>query len=224
MNFSEKNHELHKSNKIIVSKFFKSITILAVVFLVSAFSVNTKISEEKGYDIGDIATDFNLKNIDGKMVSLSHYKDAKGFIITFTCNTCPYAVLYEDRIEALNKKYAPKGYPVIAIMPNDTDIKPGDNMEAMKKRAASKGFTFPYLMDKGQKIFPQYGATKTPHMYVLQKTDEGNVVKYIGAVDNNYKDASAVTEKYVENAVNALLKGEEVKETKTRAIGCSIKI
>ena len=224
MNFSEKNHELHKSNKIIVSKFFKSITILAVVFLVSAFSVNTKISEEKGYDIGDIATDFNLKNIDGKMVSLSHYKDAKGFIITFTCNTCPYAVLYEDRIEALNKKYAPKGYPVIAIMPNNTDIKPGDNMEAMKKRAASKGFTFPYLMDKGQKIFPQYGATKTPHMYVLQKTDEGNVVKYIGAVDNNYKDASAVTEKYVENAVNALLKGEEVKETKTRAIGCSIKI
>ena len=224
MNFSEKNHELHKSNKIIVSKFFKSITILAVVFLVSAFSVNTKISEEKGYDIGDIATDFNLKNIDGKMVSLSHYKDAKGFIITFTCNTCPYAVLYEDRIEALNKKYAPKGYPVIAIMPNNTDIKPGDNMEAMKKRADSKGFTFPYLMDKGQKIFPQYGATKTPHMYVLQKTDEGNVVKYIGAVDNNYKDASAVTEKYVENAVNALLKGEEVKETKTRAIGCSIKI
>lgn len=224
MNFSKKNQELHKTNKIIVSKYFKSITILAVVLLVSAFSVNNEISDEKGYDIGDIATDFNLKNIDGKMVSLSQYKDAKGFIITFTCNTCPYAVLYEDRIEALNKKYAPKGYPVIAIMPNNTDIKPGDNMEAMQKRAASKGFTFPYLMDKGQKIFPQYGATKTPHMYVLQKTDKGNVVKYIGAVDNNYKDASAVTEKYVENAVDALLKGEEVQETKTRAIGCSIKI
>ena len=224
MNFSKKNQELHKTNKIIVSKYFKSITILAVALLVSAFSVNNEISDEKGYDIGDIATDFNLKNIDGKMVSLSHYKDAKGFIITFTCNTCPYAVLYEDRIEALNKKYAPKGYPVIAIMPNNTDIKPGDNMEAMQKRAASKGFTFPYLMDKGQKIFPQYGATKTPHMYVLQKTNKGNVVKYIGAVDNNYKDASAVTEKYVENAVDALLKGEEVQETKTRAIGCSIKI
>lgn len=224
MNFSKKNHEHNKTNKIIVSKIFKSITILAVVLLVSAFTVNTEITDEKGYDIGDIATDFKLMNIDGKMVSLSDYKDAKGFIITFTCNTCPYAVLYEDRIEALNKKYASKGYPVIAIMPNNTDIKPGDSMEAMKARAKAKGFTFPYLIDKEQKIFPQYGATKTPHMYVLQKTDKGNVVKYIGAVDNNYKDASAVTEKYVENAVNALLNGEDVKETKTRAIGCSIKI
>ena len=224
MNFSKKNHEHKKTNKIIVSKIFKSITILAVVLLVSAFTVNTEITDEKGYDIGDIATDFKLMNVDGKMVSLSDYKDAKGFIITFTCNTCPYAVLYEDRIEALNKKYASKGYPVIAIMPNNTDIKPGDSMEAMKARAKAKGFTFPYLIDKEQKIFPQYGATKTPHMYVLQKTDKGNVVKYIGAVDNNYKDVSAVTEKYVENAVNALLSGEDVKETKTRAIGCSIKI
>ena len=205
-------------------KILKSITIVAVVFLLSAFAVNKVVSVEKDYDIGDIATDFKLMNIDGKMVSLSDYKDAKGFIITFTCNTCPYAVLYEDRIEALNKKYASKGYPVIAIMPNNTDIMPGDNMEAMKTRAKEKGFTFPYLMDEGQKIYPQYGATKTPHIYVLQKTNKGNVVKYIGAVDNNYKDASAITERYVENAVDALLKGEEVTETKTRAIGCSIKI
>ena len=224
MNFSKKNCELHIINKIFVNKFFKSITILTVVLLVSAFSASKSISNEKGYDIGDIATDFKLENIDGEMVSLSDYKDAKGFIVTFTCNTCPYAVLYEDRIEALNKKYASKGYPVIAIMPNNTDRMPGDNMDAMKTRAKEKGFTFPYLMDEGQKIYPQYGATKTPHMYVLQKTDKGNVVRYIGAVDNNYKDASAVTEKYVENAVDALLKGEEVKETKTRAIGCSIKI
>ena len=224
MNFSKKTHDLQRTNKIIVSKILKSITIVAVVFLLSAFAVNKVVSVEKGYDIGDIATDFKLMNIDGKMVSLSDYKDAKGFIITFTCNTCPYAVLYEDRIEALNKKYASKGYPVIAIMPNNTDIMPGDNMEAMKVRAKEKGFTFPYLMDEGQKIYPQYGATKTPHIYVLQKTNKGNVVKYIGAVDNNYKDVSAVTERYVENAVDALLKGEEIKETKTRAIGCSIKV
>lgn len=197
MNFSKKNHELQRTNKIIVSKILKYITIVAVVFLLSAFAVNKVVSVEKGYDIGDIATDFKLMNIDGKKVSLSDYKDAKGFIITFTCNTCPYAVLYEDRIEALNKKYASKGYPVISIMPNNTDIMPGDNMEAMKTRAKEKGFTFPYLMDEGQKIYPQYGATKTPHIYVLQKTNKGNVVKYIGAVDNNYKDASAVTERYV---------------------------
>jgi peroxiredoxin len=224
MNFSKKNRELHKTNNIIVSKIFKTITILAVVLLVSAFSVNKVISEEKGYDIGDVATDFKLMNVDGKMVSMSDYKDAKGFIITFTCNTCPYAVLYEDRINELNKKYAANGFPVIAIMPNNTDIMPGDSFEAMQKRAASKGFTFPYLLDESQKIFPQYGATKTPHIYILQKTKKGNVVKYIGAIDDNYKDATLVNTKYVENAVDALIKGEAIKETKTRAIGCTIKI
>ena len=97
-------------------------------------------------------------------------------------------------------------------------------MDAMKARAASKGFTFPYLMDEGQKIYPQYGANKTPHVYILEKTSKGNVVKYIGAIDDNYKDASAVNVKYAENAVDALLDGKEVPETKTRAIGCSIKV
>lgn len=206
-------------------KTLKTISVVAVMFLLSAFTVNNiNTSGNKGYEVGDIATDFKLENIDGSMVSLSDYKEAKGFIVIFTCNTCPYAVKYEDRIVALDKKYASKGYPVIAIMPNDTNIMPGDNMEAMKARAASKGFTFPYLMDEGQKIYPQYGATKTPHVYVLEKTNKGNVVKYIGAIDDNYKDAEAVTTKYVENAVDALLDGNEVAETKTRAIGCSIKV
>lgn len=195
-------------------------TFIAVI----AILVGSTFTTSPGYKVGDSATDFNLKNIDGKMVSLSDYKDAKGFIVIFTCNTCPYAVMYEDRIEALNKKYASKGYPVIAIMPNNPDVKPGDNMDAMKIRAKEKGFTFPYLMDEGQKIYPKYGATKTPHVYLLQKTEKGNVVKYIGAIDDNYQDASAVKTKYVENAVDALLAGKEIKETETRAIGCSIKV
>lgn len=195
--------------------------IFAVVLLVTLSAFTTVKS---GCEIGDIATDFKLKNTDGAMVSLSDYKDAKGFIVIFTCNTCPYAVAYEDRIIALDKKYASKGYPVIAIMPNNTDIQPRDNMDAMKQRAQSKGFTFPYLMDEGQKISPQYGATKTPEVYVLQKTKKGNEVKYIGAIDDNYQDAKAVNSKYVENAVDALLSGQPIKETKTRAIGCSIKL
>ncbi|WP_204346438.1 thioredoxin family protein [Psychroserpens algicola] len=197
--------------------FFALITIVAL----SSF---TNVDEGQGYHIGDIATDFDLENIDGNKVSMKDYKDAKGFIIVFTCNTCPYAVAYEDRVEALNKKYADKGYPVIAIMPNNTDVKPGDNMDAMKARAKAKGFTFPYLMDEGQKIYPQYGATKTPHVYVLERTKKGHEVKYIGAIDDNYKDASAVTKTYVEDAVDALLVGKEVPEATTRAIGCSIKV
>ena len=155
---------------------------------------------------------------------MADFKDAKGFIITFTCNTCPYAVAYEDRIVDLDKKYASKGYPVIAIMPNDTDVKPGDNMQAMQARAKAKGFTFPYLMDDGQKIYPQYGATKTPHVYILEKTTKGNIVKYIGAIDDNYQDAAAVKTKYAENAIDALLAGKEIAQKTTRAIGCSIKV
>ncbi|WP_299128953.1 thioredoxin family protein [uncultured Winogradskyella sp.] len=202
-------------------KTLRLVAVLLLAVTLSAFTIN---SDDKGYNIGDIATDFKLENIDGNMVSLSDYKDARGFIVIFTCNTCPYAVAYEDRIEALNKKYADKGYPVIAIMPNDTEVKPGDNMEAMQARAKAKGFTFPYLMDEGQEVYPQYGATKTPHVYVLQKTKKGNEVKYIGAIDDNYKDASAVKQKYTENAVDALLNGKTIDTPQTRAIGCSIKV
>ena len=81
-------------------KFIKIISVFVIVLIVSAFSINTKTSVSEGYKVGDIATDFKLKNIDGKMVSLEDYKDAKGYIVIFTCNTCPYAVLYEDRIIA----------------------------------------------------------------------------------------------------------------------------
>lgn len=186
--------------------------------------ISTTLSAQNGYNIGDVATDFKLENIDGNFISLSNFSEAKGFILIFTCNTCPYAVAYEDRIEALNKKYAPMGYLVIAIMPNNTKIKPGDSLEAMKKRAIEKGFTFPYLIDREQSIFPQYGATKTPHVYILQKSNTKNIIRYIGAIDDNYKSVSMVKVKYVENAVEELLIGKEVTVAKTKAIGCSIKI
>lgn len=186
--------------------------------------ITTTLSAQNGYDIGDDATDFKLENIDGNFVSLSDFSKVKGFILIFTCNTCPYAVAYEDRIINLNNKYAALGYPVVAVMPNNTKIKPGDSLDEMKKRAKAKGFNFPYVIDREQSIFPQYGATKTPHVYILQKSDNRNIVKYIGAIDDNYKDASMVKVKYVENAVDALLNNEEISIAKTRAIGCSIKI
>lgn len=205
-------------------KTLKVIASLMLVLIASALTISADRSAIDGYDIGDIATDFDLMNIDRTMVSLEDFKDAKGFIVIFTCNTCPYAVAYEDRIIALDKKYKEKGYPVIAIMPNNPDTKPGDSFEAMQKRAKVKGFTFPYLLDEGQEIYPQYGATKTPHVFVLEKTTKGNIVQYIGAIDDNYQDETAVEIRYTEDAVDALLQGKKVPETKTRAIGCSIKI
>ncbi|OBW42284.1 Thiol-disulfide oxidoreductase ResA [Chryseobacterium sp. MOF25P] len=183
-----------------------------------------KVSSSKGYEVGDTAADFKLKNIDGKMVSLSDFKMAKGFIVVFTCNHCPYAKKYEDRIVALDKKYKEAGYPVIAINPNDPNVQPEDGFQQMITRAKEKGFTFPYLVDEGQKVYPQYGATKTPHVFILQKEGAKNIVKYIGAIDNNYDDPNDVSERYVEDAMDALLSGKPVANAKTVAIGCTIKV
>ncbi len=202
-------------------KVYKKVSLLLVFAL---FVLNTATAQGAGYKIGDEATDFRLKNIDNKMVSLADYKEAKGFIVIFTCNHCPYSKAYEDRKIALDKKYAPLGYPVIAINPNDPAAEPLDSFELMQVRAKEKGFTYPYLIDEGQKIYPLYGATKTPHVFVLKKEKNKNIVKYIGAIDNNYRDASAADEKYVEDAVNALLEGKEPEKNSTVAVGCSIKV
>lgn len=196
--------------------------ILVVLVIVLSSFVN--IGYNKGYDIGDYADDFTLSNVDGKKVSLSDYKDAKGFLVIFTCNSCPYAVAYEDRIIALDKKYKSKGVPVIAINPNNPEKQPKDSYKLMKQRASEKNFSFPYLFDEGQKIFPKYGATRTPHVFLLENTSKGYLVKYIGAIDDNYQDASKVGVKFVEEAVDAMLEGKEIDITTTKAIGCSIKV
>ena len=195
----------------------KRITALLAVSMI-AFSL-----AHAGYRVGDKAADFKLQNIDGKYVSLADYPNAKGFIVVFTCNTCPYAKAYQDRIIALDKKYKSKGYPVIAINSNDTDLKPEDGMAGMKERAKEKGFTFPYLKDANYKVFKEYGATRTPHIFVLTKQGGDLVVSYIGAIDDNYQDASAVKDPYVANAVDALLANRQPDPNFTKAIGCTIK-
>lgn len=178
------------------------------------------LTDTAGLEVGDTAPDFRLKNVDGNMVSLADYENAKGFIVIFTCNHCPYAVQYEDRIIALHHQFAEIGYPVVAINPNDPEVQPADSYEAMKERAAEKNFPFAYLFDEGQKVYPTYGATRTPHLFLL---DKERTVRYIGAIDDNYADESAVTRKYVEDAVAALQRGEEPDPSFTKAIGCSIK-
>jgi peroxiredoxin len=194
-------------------KKFGILTLLTVILM--------SFTNTSGYQPGDKATDFKLKSVDGKMYSMSDYKDAKGFIVVFTCNHCPFAVKYEDRVIELAKKYKSKGYVLLAINPNDPSVVPEDSFDKMKERAKEKGFTFPYLFDEGQKIFPQYGATKTPHVFLL---DKNLIVKYIGAIDDNVEDASAVKEHYLENAIAALEKGQEPTVNSTKAIGCSIKV
>lgn len=196
----------------------KLLLNLFVLLIVSANAFS------QGYKVGDYATDFKLKNVDGRMVSMTDFPDAKGFIIVFTCNHCPFSIAYEDRINALNNKYNSLGYVVIAINPNDPAVNAADSYDNMIIRAKDKSFTFPYLFDEGQKVFPVYGAIKTPHVFILKRTDKGMQVKYIGAIDDNYEDATAVKNKYVEDAVNALLNNKNPKIDFTKAIGCGIKV
>lgn len=206
------------------NRILKAVMALVVTTSIALLASSFNGRESEGYKIGDIASDFSLKNIDNTMVSLSDYKDAKGFVVIFTCNHCPYSVAYEDRIIELDKLYKEKGYPVIAINPNNPEKYESDSFENMIVRAKEKGFTFPYLIDAKQNVFPKYGATKTPHVFILKKESKGNIVKYIGAIDNNYSNAEKADKHYVKNALDTLLEGNEVEVKETKAIGCSIKI
>ncbi len=200
----------------------KNVATAAVVSSEKVSEVKSEMT--KGYTIGDAATDFKLKDVDGNMVSMADYKDAKGYIVIFTCNTCPFAVASEERIVALDKKYKKLGYPVIAVNPNDPKVQPDDTYELMQAKAKSAAFTFPYLYDANDKVYATYGATKTPHVYLLNKENGKNIVKYIGAIDDNVRNANAVKDVFLANAIDELLAGKEVSVKETKAIGCSIKV
>ena len=193
------------------------------LFTLIAFMVILISGKPVKYGIGDVVMDFKLKNIDGKAVALSDYKTSKGAIVVFDCNTCPYSKAYNDRIIALNKKYSSQGFPVLAINANDPQVSPGDSFEEMAAYAKRKNYDFPYLVDETQEVARAFGATNTPHVFVLKRDGKDFRVAYIGTVDNNSRDASAVSKKYVEDAVDALLAGQQVPTPTTKAIGCSIK-
>jgi peroxiredoxin len=176
-----------------------------------------------GLKPGDDATSFTLKNVDGKSVSLSDYKDQKGVILVFTCNPCPFAKAYEERIIKLHKTYADKGFPVVAINPNDVDISPDDTMDEMKARADEQNYPFVYLKDETQEVYKSYGATKTPHIFLLQKDGAKFKVAYVGAIDDNAMEEASVSAKYVEGAIAALVSGSGPDPATTKAVGCTIK-
>lgn len=218
---------MKKKNIIILS--LSAVIAVAGTYLFKKANANETITNKHvdslsvtEYQLGDKVADFNLRNVDGKLVSLSDYSSAKGFIVVFTCNHCPFSKAYEDRIIALNTMYASKGFPVIAINPNDPAAYEDDSFENMKARANEKGYKFPYLEDT-QGVGQRFGAKRTPHVFILQKTGGDNILRYIGTIDDSAQDASGVTKKYVENAVNNLLEGKPVVIQTTRAIGCAIK-
>lgn len=200
--------------KVFNMKQYFFFLLLAVFF--SAKSIN-------GYQPGDTVANFKLKNVDGKEISLSDFKDSKGIIVIFDCNTCPFSKAYNDRIIALSKKYKSSGFPMVAINANDPAKSPGDSFDEMVSYAKNHQYDFPYLIDQTQEVAKAFGATNTPHVFVLTHVGAEFKVVYTGAIDNNARNASDANKKYVEEVIDALLAGKEVPYSKTKAIGCTIK-
>ena len=195
----------------------KCITVLLI------FTALFSQAQNNTLQAGQAAPDFKLKNVDNKEVSFSNYPDAKGFIVVFTCNTCPYAIGYEQRIIDLDKKFKPQGYPVIAINPNDPEASKADTFDKMQALAKEKKYTFPYLFDQGQLVTDQYGAKRTPHLFIVSKTEKGTIVEYTGAIDNDPEGNNKERIKYVEDVIASLKNNQKPTLTVTKEIGRNIK-
>lgn len=165
---------------------------------------------------------FSLKNTDEKIISLADYQDAKGFVIVFTCNHCPFAKLYPNRFNKLNSKYSKQGIYLIAISSTDTMLYEEDNFDQMKIKAKKEKFNFPYLFDENQTVAKMFAPDKTPHAFVVWKENGKYLIKYNGAFDDNGAEENKVKNHYVEDAIKSLLSSKEVEIKETKSIGCKI--
>ncbi|OJW79970.1 MAG: thioredoxin family protein [Spirosoma sp. 48-14] len=193
---------------------------LAILFTLVASVV--AYAQPKGYNIGDAISDFRLKNIDGRTISLADYRSQKGLIVVFTSNHCPFAKAYEDRIIGLDRKFASQGYPVLAIMPNDPTAYDEDSFGNMKARAQEKSYGFAYVIDETQNVAHAFGAARTPQVYVLNQKNGQFFLEYVGTIDDNPQDSTSVQRRYVDEAVSSLLAGKPVQSPITKPIGCAI--
>jgi peroxiredoxin len=171
-------------------------------------------------EMGSKAPDFRLPGTDGKDHALADFKDAKALCVIFSCNHCPYVQAYEGRMIELQKRFGPRGAQLVAVNSNDADGYPEDSFENMKKRALEQGYNFPYLRDESQQVAKAYGAQRTPHIFLF---DAERKLAYLGRIDDNYKDASAVKAHELADAIEDLLEGRPVRVPETFAVGCTIK-
>ena len=170
--------------------------------------------------IGDKAIPFNLPGVDDRQHALADYSDDKTAVVIFSCNHCPYVRAWEDRIVQIQADYGPRGAQLIAISANDPTQYPDDGFPEMKERAREKGFNFPYLYDETQEIARAYGAERTPEVFVF---DRQGMLRYHGAIDDNYDDPKAVKENHLREALDAVLASQTPRITETKPVGCTIK-
>ena len=170
-------------------------------------------------ELGKAAPAFDLPATDGSSYSFDPLSAGKAAVIVFTCNHCPYAKAWEDRILDIGREYAGRGVATAAISSNNAAEYPDDSFDEMKARAESKGYSIPYLYDESQAVAHAYGAERTPEVFLFDS--EANL-RYHGAVDDN-QDDTQVGSNYLRDAIEAVLAGEEPAVTKTPAVGCTIK-
>jgi peroxiredoxin len=161
-----------------------------------------------------------MKGVDGRELSIADVAGAKGTLVMFSCNHCPYVKAWEDRIASIGNGAPARGVGVIVINANDPEAYPEDDYAAMQKRAQEKGFEFPYVVDATSDVARAFGATRTPEVYLF---DAAGKLAYRGAIDDNAQDAAKAQRRYLADAIDALAAGREVAERETKAIGCSIK-
>jgi peroxiredoxin len=162
---------------------------------------------------------FDLPDTEGNTVDTEAMEDPVIAVI-FTCNHCPYAQAYEERLVAIGKEFGRKGLKMILVCSNDSDEYPEDGMSAMRARAKEKNFPFPYCQDESQEVAIAYGALCTPHCFVF---GPDRTLRYKGRVDDNWKEPEAVKEHNLREAIQAILKDEDPEKPEANAIGCSIK-
>ncbi len=200
----------------------RKIFLLLITTACFSCLFNTELSAGKYnpvLNIGDQAPTWEaLPATDEKTYSSNSFKDKEILVIAFICNSCPYAVDYEERLNRLAQKYKTKDSPVAVIAVN-VNLVPADSLEKMKEQARKKQFAFPYLFDASQKTGQKFGATRTPEFFVINK--ERKVI-YMGAMDDA-TDASKVKNDYVTLAIQAALQGKQPKIQETIAIGCNVR-
>ena len=170
--------------------------------------------------LGDRLVPFTLPGVDDKTHSSVDYADAEALVVIFSCNHCPYVRAWEDRMVQIQADFADKGVNLVAINSNDPAKYPTDSFPEMKVRAQEKGFNFPYLHDETQEVAHRYGAERTPEIFLF---DKAGVLRYHGAIDDNYDEPGSVEVHYLRGAIDAVLAGDDPPLAQTPPVGCTIK-
>lgn len=192
-------------------------------FFTLVFGSTVHAQVGSGYALGDAVTNFTLRNVNDRMVSLTDYRAQKGLVVVFTSNHCPFSKAYEERLLALDRKFASQGFPLLAIMPNDPAAYEDDAFTNMQTRARERNYGFAYLLDEAQAVARQFGATRTPQVFVLKHVNGQFILEYTGTIDDSPQDETGAQRRYVDEAVNNLLAGRPVPSPITKPIGCAIK-